>query len=227
MGRAPVSILDLLRLGERIGAPAETLAETPGAIRAFHGSPARFNQFNDAKIADPMTAGWGHYFTEHEPLAARWQKGEHAPVYVYETDLHLKPEQIVDYWGPLSGQPHAAAAWERVLASLSPAQRKAMLYGSDVMDDVSHSTALARLEGALAGGWSTKASQREAARRLKSEGIAATRFWDPRIPDDKSDFAVIDPSVIEILRRYRTMGVAGGGILGALAAAHGSAEQRT
>ena len=70
-----------LRSGDYVGAGETALAGLPetGAIRAYHGSGALFDRFDNNKIGSGVGAtmrGHGHYFAGEEPIAREYRDGQ-------------------------------------------------------------------------------------------------------------------------------------------------------
>lgn len=79
-------------------------------LRAFHGSPAKFDAFAADKIGSAYggsAQGAGHYFSESEDIAkkyARPDRVEGSPGYMYEVDLNVAPESLLAFDEPFSRQ---------------------------------------------------------------------------------------------------------------------------
>ncbi len=79
-------------------------------LRAFHGSPAKFDAFAADKIGSAYggsAQGAGHYFSESEDIAkkyARPDRVEGSPGYMYEVDLNVAPENLLAFDEPFSRQ---------------------------------------------------------------------------------------------------------------------------
>ena len=79
-------------------------------LRAFHGSPAKFDAFEANKIGSAYggsAQGAGHYFSESEDIAKSYGRPgrvEGSPGYTYEVDLNVAPEQLLGWDAPLSRQ---------------------------------------------------------------------------------------------------------------------------
>lgn len=180
------------------------LSGAEGGIRAYHGSPYDFKRFDIAKIGTGegnQAYGPGLYFAENEAVAKGYRdrlSGNGSPGRVYEVRINSSPDNFLNWDVPLSEQSSVVKkAFEgRKLDGLydlngkmiPPEQRTGEgLFHSIVTDDPIAS-----------------------AKFLKDSGIHGTRYLDAgsRGVDTNPtyNYAVFDPSIIKILRKY---GVAG------------------
>lgn len=105
-----------------------------GLIKAYHGSPHRFNRFDLSRVGSGEGAqafGHGLYFAEN-PTVARQYRDELAGSgqgHVYDVDLDVEPGQLLDWDAPLSSQsPEVRQALEPAVGPIAGQTTGAQLY---------------------------------------------------------------------------------------------------
>ncbi len=124
---------------------AGDMADLAQGIRAYHGSPYSFDQFDMSKVGSGEGAqayGHGLYFAGNEDVAQAYRdqvkNGKMQPGSMYEASINAKPEHFLD--------------WDKPLSAQSPAVQKAIGYvpgtpGSPSIDEVAATIRDARAAG--------------------------------------------------------------------------------
>lgn len=192
-------------------------SNSDAGIIVYHASKAKFSRFDDNKIKNALTAGFGHYFSESQDLAVRFLEDRSG--YLYKVRLNVTDDQIAYAFTPLARQPHALRALENIVKTLTPEQDRRMfrgVVGHSVatareirysLEEMSWNMAESRLASTLAGHGDTKDKHhRRAAGLFIQQGIFAVCFHDIGAPAGVYNFNCFDPSKIEILDRQRIVG---------------------
>lgn len=189
----------------------------PGII-VYHASRARFDRFDDAKVKNGITAGWGHYFSESESLARRFL--EDRTGYLYKVRLNITEDELAVAFNGLSNQPNALRAFQSITAGFNDKQNQRMFggiyHGKDnasarrihyPLENMSWTQAMARLASVLAGGRDTRdVHERKAAELVKARGIHAVIYHDLGAPSGVYNYNCFDSSRIQILERLKVQG---------------------
>ena len=187
-------------------------------IIVYHASRRRFSNFNDGKIRNALTAGFGHYFTESPDLAVRFLNDRSG--FLYKVRLNVTDDELAYAFQPLGQQPNALRAFENVVKTFNPKQDDRMFSGIDPgrdaasvrrirysLGEMSWNMAMSRLAGVLAGGGDTKDRyQRKAAELMKEQGIRAVCYHDLGAPAGVYNFNCFDSSRIQILECRKVEG---------------------
>jgi hypothetical protein len=221
--------VDALMADPTARAFAEGFGFSPATIRAFHGSPHRFDRFDMSRIGTGEGAqayGHGLYFSEAEDVARVYRdtlsRGR-GPGTMYEVNLRVDPNRMIDWRAPLAQQPQAVrelfdgGPFDRVRAAAATYRRPEEVVGEHLY------TGLAtRLQLDGARGFGGVPASQELARR----GIPGIRYLDEgsrAAGQGTHNYVIFDDSVIDILRRYGIAALLGGG---AAAGVAGAAEAR-
>lgn len=191
--------------------PLQQIFESSGdEIIVYHGSRRKFDRFDDNKIKNALTAGWGHYFTESPTMATRWLDMKSG--WLYKVRLNVTGQEVAYAFSMLGRQPHVLRAFQEITSGLNEKQDSRMFdgmhYGQErkiryTLEEMSYNMAISRLAGALAGGWSKASHERKVAMLLKDHGIRAVCYHDLGAPNGVYNFNCFDSSRIEILSRTR------------------------
>ena len=185
-------------------------------IRAYHGSPHTFDQFDMSKFGTGEGGGaYGHglYFAESEDAARTYRDALSAgqPGSMYQVRINAKADDFLDWDKPLSEQSDVVQGWfEKYRRKLTEQNNGNYPYryyvpeGKDIIDDVKDlmddgKINLNDLEEMLS-------------MDAKGAGIAGIRYLDANsrplsaptsigLPET-NNYVVFDDKLIEILRRY-------------------------
>jgi hypothetical protein len=174
------------------------LLALPGTrkIRAYHGSPHKFDKFRLDKDVlrtgqGATSYGEGTYLAEAEPVA-RGIRDETAGSggHMYEVDIHADPEEFLD--------------WDRAINEQSP------VVSRKLRDVVHPEWRTAETPVALNQGGFGMTPERTMA-KIKAAGIPGIRYLDAlsrrgEVSNLTRNYVVNNPDILEILRRY---GIAG------------------
>ena len=218
--------------GELRGAALGAVPDTPG-IRAYHGSPHDFDKFDLSKIGTGEGAqayGHGLYFAENEGVAQtykgagpkqQWSSLDPPNVdgKMYEVNIKANPDDFLDWDKPLSQQS------EKVASALSKVPETERLARQPIDPELGPPLPFDLLGEILTNReWSRNGMsmyEPEISKALKDAGIPGVRYLDQgsrSAGQGSSNYVVFDDNLIEILRKYGLLGMAGG----AAAAEYGS-----
>jgi len=170
----------------------------PG-IRAFHGSPHKFDRFDLSKIGTGEGAqayGHGLYFAEKEGVAKAYrdQLAANKPGHMYEVNIRANPERFLDWDAPtLRQSPSVQSAIDQV-TGIGGAIRG--MSGEQVVRTF--------------GGKDLPAFSQT----LREAGIPGIKYLDQgsrSAGEGSRNYVVFDDSIIDILKRYGLMGSAAAG----------------
>jgi hypothetical protein len=175
---------------------AKKLAE---GLRAYHGSPHRFDKFSLDKIGTGTGAqayGHGLYFAESEGVAKSYRDGGA----LYTTRLNVEPDDLLDWDKPLSEQSAkvrgAVEGRVREYRKFSPQTMPEDPTGQQIYRTFYPQEALGDAEAKLA----TKPRGLEE-RKLMEAGIPGVRYLDQGSPgsgEGTRNFVIFDDSLVDI-----------------------------
>ena len=199
-----------------VGKAAGAAGDVAQGIRAYHGSPHTFDQFDMSKFGTGEGGGaYGHglYFAESEDAARTYRDALSAgqPGSMYQVRINAKADDFLDWDKPLSEQSDVVQGWfekyRRKLTEQNNGNDPYRYYvpeGKDIIDDVKDlmddgKINLNDLEEMLS-------------MDAKGAGIAGIRYLDANsrplsaptsigLPET-NNYVVFDDKLIEILRRY-------------------------
>jgi len=151
---------------------------------AYHGSPYKFDQFDDSKIGTgegTQAYGLGHYVAQSEDVAKYYRDLGPSSGHMYRVRVNAAPRHFLDWDRPISEQhPELQEALRRIRAPRH-------LTGEQLYNQ--------HLRG----------SDEEVTNELKYAGISGIKYWDKNSRDEgrgTRNYVVFDPDIIEIKRRY-------------------------
>jgi len=207
-------------------------------IRAYHGSPHRFDEFDIRKVGTGegnQAFGRGLYFAEDEGVAKHYRDtlsqpsnlellehfnrhGSFPPErgHMYEVNLHASPRDFLNWDAPLSRQaPEVRESLQRFGLRVDP---DAVREYDDALLDALHNDPFRPLPARPRDPTGQEIYQNnlrmdpeEARVALMQAGIPGTRYFDAGsrgIGSGTSNYAVFDPEIIDITRRYAHGGLA-------------------
>jgi len=127
------------------------------------------------------------------------------PGYLYEADLHADPRKIVDWDAPLSNQPDLVRgiANDADLSRLRQGNRTRVMlerWRGGQEDPNNPATGMQLLQTLIDYGG---ARNDGLSKTLLDGGFVASRHRDARgTPDEATNYVVIDPSIIEVIKRF-------------------------
>jgi hypothetical protein len=215
---APVEAALTAMTGGVAGTGAGGVAVGAGPIRAYHGSPHDFERFDTSKIGTGQGAqsyGHGLYFAEKEEvakgyrdeLAQRIVNGQPvgpAKGHMYEVDINADPAHFLDWDKPLTAQPEAVQKYAEQL-KVQPWSATEPLTGREVYE-----------AGKKQWNFGRERAPHEA---LSEAGVPGIKYLDQGsrgAGEGSYNYAVFNPRIIEIMRKYGIAGAAPLGV-GALA----------
>lgn len=183
-----------------------------GGIRAYHASPHEFEKFDMSKVGTGLGhayRGEGMNFTTNEAKALAMREQYFPGGHVYETNLRVAPEELLNFDKPIAEQPHVQKALDSagvVPGGNLPAFARKNLTGKD---------ALAALENQETPAWRrvlndpmVSTSQQGTRQHLLKSGIPGGVSGDQHV--------IYNDALIDILRKYGIVGgVLGGGAMAA------------
>jgi hypothetical protein len=185
---------------------AKALREYMNSIEPDIG--LRFNQMKEWHRSDPKMV------KAIDDLSGRI-KTEVSPGHMYEVDIHANPEHILDWDKPLTAQSRHVI--DRFNDAVSPVRDADDAMIRELFGDKTAHTSLNlfdRSKGSQA--YRTFADERGGAsavsERLREAGIPGIKYLDQGsrgAGEGTSNYVVFDPSLIEILRRYKDGGSVG------------------
>jgi hypothetical protein len=197
------------------------LKKIPNPIKAYHGSPHEFQQFDPSKIGTGEGAqGYAHglYFAESPEVAKTYQTagGGNKPGHLYEVNLHADPADLLDWDAPLSQQSEKVkGALERLNPVLGSGGKYADYMNLGVGDIPEGGGRLYRQlemgEGAPPVGLSPTSDQavhtaakEKASQLLSKSGIPGIKYLDQGSRGAKEgtrNYVMFDDSKIEMVKK--------------------------
>ena len=185
-------------------------------ITAYHSGPHLFDRFDSGKIGTGegnQSYGHGLYFSQREDVAQTYKdaaerENPSAKAHMYEVQIGVEPENLLDWHGSFEQQPKA-------LQELLKGMGAEGMTGGQIMRELS---------GNMSGIPGPEVSE-----ALRAAGIPGVKYYDAgsRESADKTRNYVLFPGsddLISILRRYAFPGIATGAA--ADAAAQPAQEKR-
>ena len=196
--------------GEQMGMNVvRGFTEGPASIRAFHGSPHKFDRFDISRIGTGDGAqayGHGLYFAGNEGVA-RSYKGKDGGI--YEVNLNTNPEKLLDFNLPLNEQPQA------IQEAFNKAAPDIMKYWKTIIGKAGDSGGFQyrilaeKLANDVIGGWRSGAPA--ASERLRAAGIDGIQYHEPgsleALKGGPRNYVMFDDKLIDIMRRYGLAGL--------------------
>jgi hypothetical protein len=200
--------------------------EGPASIRAFHGSPHRFDRFDMSRIGTGEGAqayGHGLYFAGNEDVARSYRDTLSQPSNLemldyfnkhgrfppetgsmYEVNLNTTPDRLLDWDAPISQQsPEIQPVLRQMLESAKKSFSGIDASGNPIAGQVHH------LYQQHVGGHSDFVAE-----KLREAGIPGIQYLDAgsrAAGDGTRNYVMFDDKLIDILRRYGIAGTLGGG----------------
>jgi hypothetical protein len=209
-------------------------------IRAYHGSPHKFEEFDIRKIGTGEGAqayGRGLYFAENEDIAKHYRDTLSEPSnlemleyfnkygrfppdrgHMYEVDLNASPREFLNWDAPLSQQsPEVRESLERFNIRVDPEGVEEL----ERIRNTPHLYGQVRPMPTISWRSPDPTGQEIYQRRLRMDpeearvalmeaGIPGTRYFDAGsrgVGGGTSNYAVLDPEIIDLVRRYAEGGV--------------------
>jgi hypothetical protein len=191
-------------------------AERPFRMFERHG---RFPGGDEGRRWAEQDLDHARRVTEHLQGLAQRGLGYRRPGAMYEVNLDVDPETLLDWDAPLSGQ---TARVRRGLDELGVPARD-HVDGGAAYNHLAGDGALRLFRGRSAVGDITKEAPAEASRVLREAGIPGLRYLDAnsrQAGTGARNIVMFDDEPIEIIRRYAQGGLAGGEAVAPNAAGH-------
>jgi hypothetical protein len=199
------------RPGAATGAALGAIPDTPG-IRAWHASPYEFDKPNTSKMGSGegfQAFGNGFYTAESPAVSGKdgayynQFKNSHGSAHAYELNIKADPSDFLNWDAPLSQQSDKV---KRAIESYASKDRRTDWGTWEDSQPVSYYLPAANAR-AIDMGYA-----------LKDQGVAGISYFDQgsRVAGEGSRNHVVFPdadggySLIEILRKYGLLGMAGG-----------------
>lgn len=186
-------------------AEAGVIGKALKGIRAYHGSPHRFDRFDLSKIGTGEGAqeyGHGLYFADTEKVAKSY--AEDAPKgNMYEVNINAPEENFMHWHKPVSEQENMEKRLLDAIGGLKNLRRSVDDYNKKYF-----SMPIKSVWDEPGVTWHTLLGDNKIAEnKMLESGISGIKYRDPSswgLPANKQpqNYVVFDPNIIEILRRY-------------------------
>jgi len=230
-GPASTNAIGAARLGQ---AAVQAAPEAAQGIRAYHGSPHGFEQFDLSKIGTGEGAqsyGHGLYFAQTEDVARHYRDIVPANTGVrsgdgnmYEVQLNVEPNRLLDWDAPLARQPQPV---RDAIAPHMEQYHREVAQSYHAPQDGWGDLAVAEAPPSRSDLYNQMTGQRfykelvrqtgsaaEASRLLREAGIPGSQHWDGNsrfAAYGSRNYVAFDDSIVEILRKYGIAGLMAGG----------------
>jgi len=201
----PVGVLGTKAAKAAIGAGLTGAAlapeESQAGLRAFHGSPFKFDKFSTDQIGTGEGAqlyGNGLYFAESEKTGESYRDAlsKDGSGFMYEVDLDVTDDDLLNFDAPMRQQP---AKIRKAFASIiDPMESDAPgeMRGMDLMRDLGNQSV----------GADGQYSDAEAVEALMAAGIKGVKYADAQTRFSKgpktSNYVIFDDKLVTIMRQY-------------------------
>jgi len=198
--------------------PADANALNMG-IRAYHGSPHSFDQFDMSKIGTGEGAqsyGHGLYFAGNENVAQMYRDKLSQPATgsVYTVDLNAEPSQLLDWDKPISQQPKALQDLIALHLQTTNAERVASASAAQKMFPNIDWTDQGVPQQALTGAQAyelleQKLGKANAATTLRAAGVPGIQYLDAGSRPSEGgtrNYVMFDDRLINVVKKYMSSG---------------------